>query len=81
MDLVNQLREEDLDHLLSPEIMKLNDHLVQVQYRAELLNIQSRTLMERGETAEISQEQQRIITDLEQKLTDLLRSIDLNLHQ
>ena len=81
VDLVNQLKEEDLDHLLSPEMMKLNGHLVQVQYRAELLNIQSRALMERGETAEISQEQQRIITDLEQKLTDLLRSIDLNLHQ
>ena len=81
MDLVNQLKEEDLDHLLSPHMSALNNHLVQVQYRAELLNIQSRALMERGETAEISQEQERIIADLEQKLTDLLRSIDLNLHQ
>ena len=81
MELVDPLKEEDLDHLLTPQISKLNDHLVQVQYRAELLNIQSRDLVERGETAEISQEQQRKFTELENKLTDLLQSIDLNLHQ
>ena len=81
IELVNQLKPEDLNHLLTPQMSKLNDHLVQVQYRAELLNIQSKALLERGETAEISPEKQRIIVELEQKLTYLLQSIDLNLHQ
>jgi hypothetical protein len=81
IELTSQVTPEDLEYFLSPQLTKLNKHLVQVQYRAELLNIQSQALLEQGETAEISPEQQRLVVELEQKLTCLLQAIDLNLHQ